>query len=200
MRGVCLFSPIILCKYCPLWFKRVFMVLKRIYIIKRSLYLYNIKNFILYPTWNITNTPSYKYNGLIVSHGIVGSKRQTPPSRDQINSHTKGEDQLRYYFVTARPQSDIIWWMTSLFILYIFSPIMFLWFFREHNQKLREVFESFAIVTILFFWSTDCWVLMHLVDIWCWLSNHNKNLVFFFFLLSVYAWFCLTLYNSSSFL
>ena len=54
------------------------MTLKRIYLVKRNLYIYNTRNILPYLMWDITNTPSCRHNVFIVSHGIVGPNKQTP--------------------------------------------------------------------------------------------------------------------------
>ena len=58
--------------------KGVLTALKRVYLVKRSLYIYSARNFLSYPMWDITNTLPCRHNVLVVSHGIARSNRQTP--------------------------------------------------------------------------------------------------------------------------
>ena len=41
------------------WFgpKGALTALKRVYFVKRSLYIYSVRNILSYPMWDITNTP-----------------------------------------------------------------------------------------------------------------------------------------------
>ena len=54
-----------LCKYFPFLFQMDLTALKCTCKVKKSLYLYNIRNFFFYPTWDVT-----RYNILIVSHKL----------------------------------------------------------------------------------------------------------------------------------
>ena len=65
-------------RYCPLWTQRALTTLKVVYLVRRSLYIYSVRNFSPYPMWDVTNTPPCKHNVLVVSHGIAGPNRQTP--------------------------------------------------------------------------------------------------------------------------
>ena len=58
--------------------KKTITALKRVHLVKMSMYIYSAKNFLPYPMWDITNTLPSKYNVLVVSYEIVGSNRQTP--------------------------------------------------------------------------------------------------------------------------
>ena len=103
------------CIYIVLfWPTEGLTTLKRVYRIKRSPYLYNIKNFPLYLMWDVTNTlpPLCKHNILVVSYRIAGPKRQTP-LRDQTNSHTKVRDRFWYHCNDPHP---------TMYILLVLSP------------------------------------------------------------------------------
>ena len=56
--------------------KGSFTAIKCVYMVKRD--SYNVVNFHPYSMWDITNTPSYKHNVIVVSHGIEKQNRQTP--------------------------------------------------------------------------------------------------------------------------
>ena len=60
------------------------MAFKCVYMVNRSSYLYNIKNFFPYSMWDIVNTFSYRNNILIVFHRIARPIRQTL-SGDETN-------------------------------------------------------------------------------------------------------------------
>ena len=79
------------CRYCSLWTQRAFTALKRVYLVKRSLYMYNAKNILPYPMWDITNTPPWRHNVLVVSYGMRGQTKKHP-LRGQTNPHTKVGD------------------------------------------------------------------------------------------------------------
>ena len=79
------------CRYCPLWAQGALTALKRVYLVRRSLYIYSARNLLPYPMWDITNTLSCKHNVLVVSHGITGPNRQSqtnPHIGSQINFDT----------------------------------------------------------------------------------------------------------------
>ena len=61
-------------------------------------------NFFSHPTWNITNTLSYKYNVLIVSHEITGPNMQTSLTMPNKPSH-KGRGLTLIPFVITRSLS-----------------------------------------------------------------------------------------------
>ena len=42
------------CRYCPLWAQEGPHGLKRVYLVKRSLYIYSTRNILPYPMWDIT--------------------------------------------------------------------------------------------------------------------------------------------------
>ena len=58
--------------------KGAFATLKCVYRVTRSAYLCSVRNFPPYPMWDFINTPLYRHNVLVVSHGIVGLDRQIP--------------------------------------------------------------------------------------------------------------------------
>ena len=91
-------------RYCPLWAQRVLTALKCVYLVKRSLYIYSARNILPYSMmWDITNTPPYKHNILVVSHGIAGSNKQTPLMGLNKPLH-RGRGSALIPFVTIRFQ------------------------------------------------------------------------------------------------
>ena len=91
------------CRYCPLWTQRALTALKRVYLVKRSLYIYSAKNILPYPMWDITNTPPCRHNVLVVSHGIVGLNKQTPLTEPNKPPH-RGWGLALIPFVTTHSQ------------------------------------------------------------------------------------------------
>ena len=83
--------------------KGAFRALRHIYKVKRSPYLYNIRNFSLYSMWDVTNTPPCKHNVLVVFHGMTGPNRQTPHTGPNKPPH-QGQRSVLIPFVTTRSQ------------------------------------------------------------------------------------------------
>lgn len=69
------------------------MTLKRVYRIKKSLYIYDSKNFLPYPMWDITNPPSppFPYTDTTFLLYPMGLSSQTDkhPLWSQTNLHTR---------------------------------------------------------------------------------------------------------------
>ena len=57
--------------------KRTLTTLKRVYLVKRNLYIYSVRNFLSYPIWDITNTSPCRHNQTrfkaVMAH--LGTKR-----------------------------------------------------------------------------------------------------------------------------
>ena len=83
--------------------KKTLTALKRVYLVKRSLYIYSVRNLLPYPMWDITNTPPCRHNVLVVSHGITGPNRQTPLTEPNKPPH-RGRGSALIPFVTTRTQ------------------------------------------------------------------------------------------------
>ena len=89
------------CRYCLFGPKGALTALKRVYLVKRSIYIYSARNFPPYPMWDVTNTPPCRYNVLVVSHGIVGPNKQTPLTGPNKPPH-RGRGSALIPFVMAR--------------------------------------------------------------------------------------------------
>ena len=83
--------------------KRALTTLKSIFKVKKSSYLYKIRNFLLYPMWDITNTPPCRHNIPVVSHRITGPNRKTPFMRPNKPPHRSHGSTL-ISFVTTHTQ------------------------------------------------------------------------------------------------
>ena len=82
------------------------MVLKRVYLVKMSFYIYSTRNILSYPMWDITNSPPSspcRHNVLVVSHGIAGSNKQTPLTGLNKPLH-QGRGSALIPFVTTHSQ------------------------------------------------------------------------------------------------
>ena len=74
--------------------KGALTTLKRVYRVKRSPYLYSVRNFPPYPIWDVTNTSlSANITFSLYPMGLWGQTDKHPP-RGQTNPHTEVEDQL----------------------------------------------------------------------------------------------------------
>ena len=83
--------------------KGAFATLKCVYRVTRSAYLCSVRNFPPYPMWDFINTPPYRHNVLVVSHGIVGLNRQT--SHTGLNKLLyRGQGSTLIPFETSRSQ------------------------------------------------------------------------------------------------
>ena len=78
LNGGCVTTRSQSCRYCPLCTQGALATLKRVYLVKRNLYIYSVIYFFPYLMWDITNTLPCRHNVLVVSHGIAGPNRQTP--------------------------------------------------------------------------------------------------------------------------
>ena len=58
--------------------KVVIMTLKRVYMIKKSSYLYSVNNFLSYPNMGYPNLSLYKHNIPTVCYRITRPNKQTP--------------------------------------------------------------------------------------------------------------------------
>ena len=81
--------------------KGALTALKCVYRVKRSPYLYSVRNFPPYPMWDVTNTLPCKHNVLVVSRGITGLNRQTLPMELNKLPH-RGQRSTLIPFVTLQ--------------------------------------------------------------------------------------------------
>ena len=81
------------CRYCSLWAQVALTALKRVYLVKRNLYIYSARNILPYSMWDITNTPHTDTTSSLCPMRLRGQTNKHP-LRSQTNPHTEVGDRL----------------------------------------------------------------------------------------------------------
>ena len=121
------------------------MVLKYVYRVKNSLYLYsNVLNFPFYLMWDITNISMQRHNVFIVSHEIM-SQTDKHSLHGQINPHTGVGDKFWYQFLSCEAHLDSEQTISILLITDRYRDVLFHGYILENmiNYKILGIYLGF---------------------------------------------------------